>query len=237
MFIYQDVGDKTNGRLYSSEGLLNRLSQRAVKIKLPNLFRKGFAFFPQASYKSFSTMRECEYIFVMYTDNHDKIILEKKRSGVSAEQIALEIENSEIFDREQIVLGFEQMFQIIDEMDKTCDVKISKWIKNHYRNEMIFIDPGHISKAVYAEYMKQVLKIIGLYEMEKQNIEKVICTQPSVLFMPVYGCVRDAMNLDWSDEANDSIKKGTWVLEGKNGLNILEYVKQYIYICVENRSV
>ena len=163
--------------------------------------------------------------------------MEKKRSGISAEQIALEIENSEIFDREQIVLGFEQMFQIIDEMDKTCDVKISKWIKNNYRNEMIFIDPGHISKAVYAEYMKQVLKIIGLYEMEKKNIEKVICTQPSVLFMPVYGCVRDAMKLDWPDEANNSIKKGTWVLEGKNGLNILEYVKQYIYICVENRSV
>lgn len=180
-------------------------------------------------------MRDCEQKFVVNTDNHDIVITQKRREGISVEQIAFQIQNEIIFDQEKTVQEFHQMFKDLEVMDMECDVKIAAWIKRHYQDEIIFIDPGHVSKAVFVEYVKQILMIIGLYEIEKENIQKAV-SYPSELRMPVYGCVRDAMQLRWVDEANRSIKKGSWVLDGE-ALDILEYVKQYSYICVENLSV
>lgn len=238
LFVYQEISSMTNGMLYSSEGICKRIPKQAVRIKIPNLYQKGFAFFPQSFCKKIEIMRDCEYEFVINMDNHDKVITKKIQMSFSPEQVALQIENDAVFEREKIIQDFEQMLKKIEEVDLGCDVKIAKWIKEHYREEMIFIDPGHISKVVFVEYVSQILKILraDMYEAEKKNIQKIISCGSSFLLMPVYGCVRDALQLNWVDEANRSIKKGSWCLQGES-LDILEYVKQYSYICVENFQI
>ncbi|MEY8392207.1 hypothetical protein D3Z36_06860 [Lachnospiraceae bacterium] len=190
------------------------------------MFRKGFAFFPQASYKAIGSMRECEHLFVVNTDNHDKVILQKTREGLTAE---------EIFSREEILHETDKMFNVIEKMDESCDVKIASWMRAHYREQMIFTDPGHLSGTVYAEYIRQILPLVGIKEVTGEDIRK-LCSKCLTLSMPVYGCVRDALQLRWTDEANRQIKKETWTLEGES-LDISEYVKQYRYICVNNKQV
>lgn len=234
LFLYQDITEKTNGMLYSSEGMYDKIPAEAIKIKIPNLYRKGFAFFPQSFCKG--DMRDCEQKFVINIDNHDSFITQKKRERVPSKEIALQIENGNVFEREKIIQNFEKMLNTIERLDFDCDVKIAAFIRKHYKDKMIFIDPGHVSKCVFDEYVSQILKILGLYEMEKGNIN--ICSGGgATLNMPVYGCVRDALGLKWVEEANCQIKKGSWMLEGES-LNILEYVKQYSYICsIENQSI
>lgn len=238
LFIYQEISSITNGMLYSSEGMCKRIPKQAVRIKMPNLYQTGFAFFPQSFCKGIEMMRDCEHQFVINMDNHDRVITQKVKMSFSPEQVALQIENDAIFEKEKIIQDFEQMLNKIEEMDLRCDVKIAKWIKEHYREEMIFIDPGHMSKNVFVEYVCQIFNVLGadMYEAEKKNIQKIICRKSSFLRMPVYGCVRDALQLNWVDEANRSIKKGSWCLQGEC-LDILEYVKQYSYICVENFQI
>lgn len=235
LFLYQDITEKTNGSLYSSEGMYEKISIEATKIKIPNLYRKGFAFFPQSFCKG--DMRDCEQNFVINIDNHDSFITQKKREGLSSEEIALQIENETVFGEEKIVRNFEQMLITIEELDSDCDVKIAPYIKENYKNQMIFVDPGHVSGAVFNEYVRQILEILGLYEIEQERLDS-ICEQSGILHMPVYGCVRDALQLKWVDKANRSIKKGGWSLYGGGvPLDVLNYVKQYSYICVENQSI
>lgn len=65
LFMYQEISSKTNGKLYSSDGILELIPEEAVKIKIPNLYRKGFCFFPQSFCKGHEIMRECERKFVV----------------------------------------------------------------------------------------------------------------------------------------------------------------------------
>lgn len=234
--IYQDIQEKTNGTLYSSGGIYEKLSDKAIKIKIPNLYEKGFAFFPQTYWKSAEYMRTCEYEFVVSVYNHDSNILKKRQAEVSCDEITRQIENDEVFEKEDIMREFEKMLDVLETMDAGCDVKIATWIKEHYRDTMVFVDPGHVSNPVFMEYVSQILCILGLYEKENENIRQVVNKRNSVLLLPVYGCVRDALGLSWVDEENKTIKKGTWMMEG-DSLNMQEYVEQYSYICVDCHEI
>lgn len=175
LFIYQEISSITNGMLYSSEGMCKRIPKQAVRIKMPNLYQTGFAFFPQSFCKGIEMMRDCEHQFVINTDNHDRVITQKVKMSFSPEQVALQIENDAIFEKEKIIQDFEQMLNKIEEMDLRCDVKIAKWIKEHYREEMIFIDPGHMSKNVFVEYVCQIFNVLGadMYEAEKRIFKRL----------------------------------------------------------------
>lgn len=78
LFMYQEISSKTNGKLYSSDGILEFISEEAVKIKIPNLYRKGFCFFPQSFCRGLEIMRDCEQKFVVNMDNHDSVITKKR---------------------------------------------------------------------------------------------------------------------------------------------------------------
>ena len=97
LFIYQEVKSETNGVFYSSEYMLNNLPEQAIRIRIPNLFRKGFGFFPQAKYVSLELMRETERIFVNYTDDHDFVIENMYKEGASEEEIIRAIKYEDVF--------------------------------------------------------------------------------------------------------------------------------------------
>ena len=78
---------------------------------------------------------------------------------------------------------------------------------------MIFIDPGHLSGAVFAEYIRQILPLAGIKENSSEHIDR-LCFGALSLNMPVYGCVRGALQIGWVNEANKHIKSNTWTLDG-----------------------
>lgn len=236
LFVFQEIKEVTNGILCSSAHISSLMSEDSIKIKVPNLFRKGFAFFPQAYYKKVPLMRDCEHKFVVNSDNHDKYILEKTKSGATAEEIAFSIEHDAVFEAKDILDGLQMLFATLKEIDENCDVKIGEWIERNYQDKLIFIDPGHLSKRVFVEYIDQIMRLIHVNDVSKDDIIEKLNPETSTLYMPVYGCVRDALDLKWVDIANQNIKQGTWKCSDEN-MDLPEYTKQYIYICAAPQQI
>lgn len=227
LFVYQSVSEKTNGLYYSSNYMLSRLSDDATKIRVPNVFRKGFGFFPQSKKKEIIDTRDTEMKFVVYTDCHDKIIAEKYKAGVPIADITDALINEQVFSSDEIRSNFDKYLQIIQDEDAECDIKVYEYILNNYRKKCLFIDPGHIADCVYDEYIRQFFDLIGITSYDTTDVQP---TGSSLLF-PIYGCVREELGLDWYD-MNSVIRKNIFSLTGQNGLTIPEYVEQYITICL-----
>ena len=104
---------------------------------------------------------------------------------------------------------------------------------NNYRDKPIFCDAGYVTNDVYREYIVQLCSMIGL-ELST-NINGVLDLLIHHQVVPLYGCVAKALGLTYFSEYQ-LIKEDTYCLTDAP-LTLLEYVKQYVYMCVNNRNV
>ncbi len=96
------------------------------------------------------------------------------------------------------------------------------YIYIYNKQKCIFIDPGHLANCVYKEYVRQFFGLLG-------KSYKLISDEPSYneLIMPVYGCVKRYLGLEWVNY-EDTIKNSTFTMTGY-GITLDEYVKEYIF--------
>lgn len=225
LFIYQEVRSETNGVFYSSQYMLDNLSAHAIRIQIPNLYRKGFGFFPQAKYVPLDLMRETEIKFVSYSDDHDAIIEDRYSAGESEEAICYAIKYEDVFSEKDIKNNFWKYMDKIRVDDEKNDVKIYPYILENYKDRCIFIDPGHISDCVYDEYIRQISQLL---KIKFDKIETAVLKNE--LIYPIYGCVKKYLELNWYD-IEQTIRENKFTLV-EGGVTIEEYVKEYIFICI-----
>jgi len=121
---------------------------------------------------------------------------------------------------------------LIKEEDEECDIKKYNYIVDNYRNKLVFIDAGHVSNDIYKEYIMQILNIIGI---KYEKINDVLELRNHYQTIPIYGCVARTLGFSYYTK-NQIIKRDTYCLTDEP-LSVLEYVKQYVYMCVDNRTI
>lgn len=234
LLIYQAIKTETNGLLHSSKYLEESVRRGGgIALRLPNLFKCGNGWYPQSMYRDPVAMRPSEYLFVVNSDNQDKIIKDLAAKGIGAKKIANMIREADIWSKEEIVSNFNTYLQKIKSEDESCDIKIYNYIVKSYKNELIFTDSGHVSNGTYIEYIRQIMKHLNI-EI-KTDLKLFMQCHQIKQNMPIYGCVATALELKYID-TEQIIKEGTFTLS-EDGLTIEEYVEQYMFMCVNACSI
>ena len=119
--------------------------------------------------------------------------------------------------------------EIIKNEDEENDVKVYQYIMDNYMTKCIFLDPGHISDNVYSEYITQIFEILKLQPSE---IMAICDDLKNELVLPMYGCVKKYLKLEWYDTGQLIRKNKFTLVNCGEGITIDEYVKEYVFLCI-----
>lgn len=141
--------------------------------------------------------------------------------GMSVDQIKSDIMNKQIWDDTDVRNQFDRELNRIKDREKVCDFRISDFIENNYQEYKLFYNTAHPTG--------QIVSAKGDYIFELLNIESDICgdfdSGLGADELPVYGCVKKALNLRFDDHI---IRHSySWTLENRPE-NLEEYIRNYI---------
>ena len=233
LFIYQEVKKESNGILFSTDYMREHLRKDTTVVRIPNLYQMGFGFFPQSASKRLEAMREAEILFVENKDGHDKIITQLYRQGKSAEEIIKAIKYEQLFDEKTIQDTFDFYMEKLKKQDEENTIKIYDFIKKSYKKIRIFTDPGHVTNCIYEQYLIQLLAILQINT--KVSLSEILLRKEHSASMLIYPCVGKVLGLEYSSAKQTLKEYGFRLTSGC--LDIEEYVKQYIFMCVDSSRI
>lgn len=101
----------------------------------------------------------------------------------------------EFLSREKIQLGIDESFAELRRREWICDLKISDYIEENFRDRQLFFNPNHPSLAVLLEITKRILRLIGMRSENFLDLPRIIDDEDPdwSLFgqdVPIYPSVR-----------------------------------------------
>lgn len=152
---------------------------------------------------------------------HDKYIERALEKGIDIDEIIDNCLYKDVFQPEEIRSVFLEAINKLIEREKDCDVKISDYILENYRNEELFYDPAHPTNILLKEKTRRILNKLNIYDIEFDECEMKL--DSSEIF--IYGCVRKALGLNYNKRYIKHFeKRGT--LWGRS-ISVEEYIRQY----------
>lgn len=225
LFIHQDIRvDNPYGYQLSDEYILDILPIDCIKITIPNLYGLAYGFFPQTVDNPYNKLGEVADGMFPYGDS---IIINAMNQGLSIQGIEELVMDPDILSERQVVDKFNEYIEKIKQRENNWDIKILDFILENYKSKKLFYDIGHPTNTIFVEYTKGILHILqkssdGIYSNDCLDAHET----------PVYYSVKKWLNLEWDD--NEGIRKSGYNLSNKR-MNIMEYIKQYIYWCYEQK--
>jgi len=159
-------------------------------------------------------MFECKDIVI------DKLISD----GMSVEEIQNYIKHRLVFSKEEVVENFNYIIEKFKLREKNCDVKITDFILENYKNYQMFYDLYHASAKVISEMTRRILIELGIEntKLSEQEFEY------SGGEMPIYKDIAKALNLKYWSEDGEIRKKS--YRKYTDVMNLDEYIKEYIFL-------
>lgn len=239
LLICQDIRKENNLKVPSAEEVESKTGADCQKIRIPNLY--GFSsIFPQTKKSGYEKvyishlseesidyagykhpLESCEAINVARgiagtDENIDNMFF----NGAGLYEIIESIQYGKVYS------GVQEKFlddiKKIADREKSCDVTISDFIRNHYQKDMLFYDAGHPTNKINIEYGIRILAILGITVYEKFPMS--IYLDSGEVF--IYGCVKEELGLKFKQEYIRCHRR-THTLWNQP-LNLEGYVKQYI---------
>lgn len=165
---------------YQNYAISNGLNYQSIGIPVycfyglyPQYIPKGETFIND--YCSRINMRNSwEYIWAFGDNNINRFVKE----GKSEEEVVQEIQSRHIYSKDFILNNLNESFHIMEIYDMFSDIKISEFVKEHYKEKLLFRDFTHFTSYMMLEINRQILDLLGieddLTEAEKDDIEKQV---------------------------------------------------------------
>ena len=80
--------------------------------------------------------------------------------------------------------------------EKKCDITISDFILEHYKNEQLFYDPEHPCENVICEKGRRILQLLGIRDNDNTLIPRMLNSTE----IYIYDSVRKALGLSYRQE-------------------------------------
>ena len=227
LIILQDIRKENKNGLLSVNEIDEIISPKCKKIIVPNLFGLNL-FFPQAQSpyidKSMQNIRFIDSIqngpINWMIGWHDDFIEKGLTAGKDASNIAIEILENNVFKNNEIRDNFNKRIDKLKEREKKCNIKISDFILDNYREKLLFYDPWHPTNYIIEEKCRRILDLLGIKEDNFESESHLDCRE---IF--IYGCVRKELGLVFEQTV---IRKNTCSGTLYNrGITLNEYIKQY----------
>ena len=223
LFIHQAVRENNSfGVDYCSKYLISFLPNKCKIISIPNVYGAGRCFFPQLMQVGEHILDFNKYGHTLYFSIKDKYIDKAFDEGKDYIEItdAMFNDNS-IFDQNEIIQEVQRTIQKLFEREKDWNIKITDYIYNNYQVKKLFYDPSHPCECLLIEIAKRFL----IYMNFTTDMDVKSCRLLDRYEVPVYGCVKNALNMCWKD---DILRRSGGVRLGTERFDCKTYVKEYI---------
>ncbi len=120
----------------------------------------------------------------------------------------------------------ELSFKELEKREQSCDVKISDYIRKHYKEKVLFYGRNHPINEVMFEVTKRILKCLNIRETRKYNeVENDFTLQSQDV--PVYPAVKAVLGIPEGD-ALYYANKNLWPFKA----DIKNFLIMYANMCL-----
>ena len=220
---------------YNSEGLENnneaivkRFYSKAKVYNIPFYYFRGQL--PQATedcsrYSLRYENMERHFAFWFIGDAEvERLVAE----GKSKEEILKEITSVNYWTKEQILNRWLFECKKVSMLDRLSSLCVSKFLKDNYKEKLIFKDGIHFCGELCVELANQLARLLEIKEIGKEQAEELLRSMPpeNSSVLPVYPSVCKALDLS---EKYDSIKYNfVHPTRECEQLDFAEYMERYI---------
>ena len=162
IFIYQNVFGKTKiARGLTTDQMVGALKEGAAHVSVPNIYFRGY--FPQAGSNRYNVVVQGKTNQNGMFPWGDKNI-ERLAADYSAEEIAEILSSPDFYSPDFCRKNAEDSLAELSQREGLCDIKISDYIQNNYKEEQLFFGVNHPQWFVVGELMKRVFAKLGMSE-------------------------------------------------------------------------
>ena len=223
LFIYQNVKEENRFHpLLGVEHILEQMSVRCKKLCIHNIYFDGyFIQYDADENRYFSNMDQKDF---PYTDS---IVHELVTEGKGIDEIIEMINKTDFIAPEAVWEKCEKSIENLRRREEKVDVPIVDYIEKHYREEQLFYTYNHPKNIVIYEYVKRILKAIGIGNTDEFTEEELNLAFGTLRInnFPVFPCVISALGLK-------KYERKVRISHISTGLITMnEYIREYIVRC------
>lgn len=238
VLISQDIQKNNEFHMPGADTLCRQLGKKARKIIVPNLYGCNL-FFPQCYFPADDQLHRHLGVDAIDSDTYDTIkaqgvrvivesigkrdcyIDESYKKGYSVEDIRKHITDDIIWDEEEIRQNFSHQMMKFKEREKKCDIIISDYIERFYQQMQLFYEPFHPTETVIAEKGRKILELLRIPQDEEIPLRRFM----GAMEMPVYGCVKKALGLQFEQKI---LRRGCSTTLNSQPESLEEYIEDYL---------
>ena len=232
IFICQPIHDSNKfSANWSTNNLRSLLNTNCQVIIIPNLYFKGY--FPQAGH---GRMYEKGTVSVKMVQNGDdkfytnifpwgdKFIDDMCDQKLSVNTIVNKLNDDDFLDKEFVIENAEKSIKELERREEECDVVISDFIREKYRQHMLFYSERHPTGILTKELVKRIFEKMGFFEY---SMSYYTYCQKDMEFsrnaLPIYPTVAKHLGLEFKTEFFNILRPLC-----EYPITFEEYVKLYI---------
>lgn len=222
LFIHQSIReDNKYGFSYSSQALIIKLNCSSKIISIPNLYGLPSYYFPQTDESLAYKVIKGRYYFPF----RDRFIEKMAERGCSVQYIKRAIEQEEFISQDELIEGYNIFLEKVKKRERDWDVKILNILVANHESTQLYYDVNHPTNYIFRYITQRIL--------EKLNCscslgEYDLVTLLDTYEIPVYGQVREAFRMNWSNENILMRRYSKYTLSNKP-ISLEEYVQQYLW--------
>ncbi len=186
--LYQNIGEKWGE--VSSENLLARLPSAAESLQVPNCFFKGYWPF---------------WINTAPIDFGDSVVERLVGMGLSAEEIKHVYLHTDITNKSDLAIDFEESMRIEEAKEATAVVQTVPFVREHWRTTKVFSTVNHPEPVLLLHVANGILTALGFAPLQKADLgplDYYRCDPDDALLeLPIHPQVAAFHNVSFADAA------------------------------------
>ena len=159
LLIYQIVLDNNRyGKSRSTSNITNLLNENCITVSIPNIYFDGY--FPQIEKNTHNILEDVQEdgLFKWGDKFVNKLLLEGKPQN----QIIAAVFDEEYLSGEVIQKCVNDSLENLQKREERTDIKISDFVKSHYRERQLFFAPNHPNNELLLECSVRILTFLGM---------------------------------------------------------------------------
>lgn len=157
------------------------------------------------------------------------------QEGKDVDEIVRILSDENFYTHSQIALHYERETEALRQADEGCDITFSEYFSQHWKHDMPYRDPVHLSVNMNWWLVEKVLDALGLpsgeigAQRKNPTTEDLRKFQHHCTVMPVYPSVAKHLGLEKMITRESRFEVTFY--HGLECLTFEEYVRRYVEIC------
>ena len=222
IYIHQDIRSNNKvGYKLSDDYIIPRLNHLCKTICIPNLVGFGNGIFQTETSEVCTVMGHSNWP-LFYRD----MIIDKAYNEIAVKTVdnVIKYISNYNFNREEVKEKFENSLRKLYKREQNWDVKIVKYIEEHYKTKKMFNDCNHPSDLLMLKICEKVAELLGINDINKS--EKVQFNLGLEAF--VWSGIKKILGMTITENEvrqDDKIH----ILGSINELDMKEFIREYIW--------